>query len=90
MPVCDYCHLEMSDLVACTIPTYDDVPGYGPLPRIPYPPGPFEEEWPANCYDCGTPHGGLHHPGCDAERCPSPDHPGMQAISCSCGELDDD
>lgn len=84
MAVCLYCTQEMSQLVACTDPTYDDIPGHGPLPRIPYPPDP---SYPANCHDCGTPHDGLHHPGCCVERCPNPTHPQAQAISCDCTGL---
>jgi len=34
-----------------------------------------------SCHDCTTPVGGLHHPGCDAERCP---RCLGQAISCGC------
>jgi hypothetical protein len=38
-----------------------------------------------HCHDCWTPDGGMHHPGCDDERC---DH-GSQAIG-DCPECDDD
>jgi hypothetical protein len=33
------------------------------------------------CNDCATPLAGLHHPGCDMERCPRCMY---QAISCGC------
>lgn len=35
------------------------------------------------CHDCGIAHGGYHHPGCDAERCP---RCFGQLISCGCFE----
>ena len=41
----------------------------------------WPEAWPQNCHDCGTPQGGLHHPGCAVERCP---RCGGQSISCEC------
>ena len=64
--------------------------------RIPYGPPPdlaelppdhqalfatWPQGWGSNCRDCATPQGGLHHPGCDAERCPRCIG---QAISCGC------
>ena len=36
---------------------------------------------PQSCHDCAAPQGGLHHPGCDMERCP---RCLGQAISCGC------
>lgn len=35
----------------------------------------------ARCGDCGAMRGGLHHWGCDCERCPAC---GEQLISCYC------
>jgi hypothetical protein len=48
----------------------------GRYARIPYRPG-----WPGKCHDCAAPAGGLHHPGCDAERRP---RCLGQAIGCGC------
>jgi len=39
------------------------------------------------CHDCGVRNGGYHHPGCDAERCPTCDG---QWISCSCDREEED
>ncbi len=33
------------------------------------------------CHDCGIKHDGIHHFGCDVERCPVC---GGQLISCAC------
>ena len=38
------------------------------------------------CGDCGALKGGLHHWGCDCERCPVC---GGQLISCSCGDKEE-
>lgn len=78
MAVCSYCHLEMLDRVACTQTTYTDFPDGEPRERIP-------NDADGYCHDCGTPSGGLHHPGCDSERCPECR---QQAISCDCLDPD--
>jgi hypothetical protein len=76
MAVCPYCDQEMLDRVACTDPTYSDFPDRVARQRIPHP-----LDAGLDCHDCAVPPGGLHHPGCDAERCPAC---GEQAISCGC------
>lgn len=81
MAVCNWCDQEMTgkEPVACVTPTYE-IEGQT-YQRLPYLPdyGPPDQK----CHDCHTPPGGLHHPGCDDERCPNC---GGQAISCSCDE----
>lgn len=44
------------------------------------------------CHDCGTPPGGIHHPGCDAERCKECDRQmiGDHAEDCSVGAAIED
>ena len=71
MTVCAYCEQEMTHGVGCTYLKFDGEP-----PRLPN----LTE---AKCHDCYCPHGTLHHPGCDQERCAVC---GGQAISCGCGD----
>jgi len=42
---------------------------------------------PERCHDCHVTVGGLHHPGCDVERCPQCRG---QAIGCGCGSTKDE
>jgi hypothetical protein len=67
---CPACDQEMQNGVSCTVLAYEGEP-----PRIPH-------KGDEPCHDCKCPPGGLHHPGCDAERCPICCG---QAISCGCG-----
>jgi hypothetical protein len=39
----------------------------------------------ARCHDCNVAPGGLHHPGCDVERCP---RCGGQQVTCACRQPD--
>lgn len=98
MAVCSYCDHEMIGGPGCTEATYkiNDVD----CQRIPF--GVELDLHPNGdrCHDCATPRGGLHHPGCDGETCPSPECIASyrafsggrlpQAISCGCDDPDDE
>jgi hypothetical protein len=75
MAVCRDCKQEMTKADTCTwthIQFDDDV-----YPRDTYHFG----EPSGRCNDCGIKHGGIHHFGCDVERCPRCH---MQLIGCEC------
>lgn len=90
---CAFC--KRAGYVACTATTYRDFPDGRERRRIPYGDGRealrldpvhnmFDLLPPSRdlfCHDCGTPRNGLHHPGCDVERCPLCLG---QAIACPC------
>ena len=76
MAICGTCDQEMTSSAGCTDPEY--IIGEGTYERIPY-----GSDRDRPCHDCAVPPGALHHPGCDAERCPR--HPERQSISCGCG-----
>jgi len=83
MAICTDCNQEMQVKSPCTLTRYDDFPDGIARDRTPFSPDDTE----AHCHDCSVPAGGFHHPGCDVERCPSCHG---QAISCPCGNEDDD
>ncbi len=89
MAVCPYCEGEMKDEISCRP---DSLVSDGVVVE----PVRWGEEWESRgrridycCRDCGTPPGGVHHPGCCVERCPSCLE---QALGCGCyvdDELDE-
>jgi hypothetical protein len=81
MAICSHCGGEMTEGISClTDPVVIDGRAYAPIPwgqelR------PRHRYEPEECRDCGTPLGGIHHPGCCMERCPACHG---QAIGCGC------
>ena len=70
MAVCTYCKNEMTSGASCTV---DALHRLGIAWKL--------ERARRACGDCGVAPGGLHHLGCDMQRCPLC---GGQLISCCC------
>ena len=70
MAVCTWCDREMTTHVSCTISALHEQGARRALAPAIRP-----------CGDCGAPSGGLHHLGCDLQRCPCCSG---QLISCGC------
>ena len=80
MATCNWCKKEMSSDNTETC-----------VQEVEFPDGtkltPVKWDGPGRCHDCNISPGGLHHPGCDMERCPKCKG---QLISCSCLESGND
>jgi hypothetical protein len=87
MAVCAYCKGEMTDAISCR----PDPLMVGGVIVHPIRWGEERESKGRRidfcCRDCRTPPGGVHHPGCCVERCPSCRG---QALGCACFADEDD
>jgi hypothetical protein len=75
---CEFCHLDISKVVSCTV-TELKINGLA-YDRIVRENSEGYDSY-GECHDCGIIYGGIHHLGCDMEKCPSCK---LQLISCPC------
>jgi hypothetical protein len=81
MAICTHCGGEMTEGISClTDPIVIGGKAYAPI-RWGQERRPRHRYEPDECGDCGTPLGGVHHPGCCLERCPACHG---QALTCGC------
>src|SRR3954466_1086145 len=80
MSICWFCGCEMTTGRSCTVDSFHLDGMRFELARHGAEHGSSKQ--PARrCGDCGVEWGGLHHPGCDMQRCP---RCGGQLLSCGC------
>jgi len=77
MAICPWCEKDMHEAKTCSGSVEVEFPDGTKLP----PSKEHFNEPSGRCHDCNIEHGGVHHPGCDVERCP---RCGGQLISCGC------
>lgn len=93
MAICTDCGNEMTTGVSCVVGVLHQGGRAYPLAPHPRPRRSRSAHGAGTCGDCGVAPGGLHHIGCDLQRCP---RCGWQLISCDCrfdelaAEHDDD
>jgi len=75
MAICPDCEQEMQQTDSCTYNAIS-INGMEYVRSMAH----FEEPT-GRCHDCNIKHGGIHHFGCDVERCPKC---GLQLIGCEC------
>ena len=81
MAICTRCGGETTDGISClTDPIRIGGKAYPPV-RWGQEHRPRHRYEPDDCRGCGTPLGGVHHPGCCLERCPACHG---QALTCPC------
>jgi hypothetical protein len=88
MSICTTCEGEMTEHISCLSSPIDI--GGDLFDAIRWGHERESRKWNVDfpCRDCGTPPGGVHHPGCCVERCPACLG---QALGCPCfGDPDDD
>jgi len=83
MAICTTCGGEMTQGISCSPTARIQIGGmdYRPIRWD-------DESWrhekvTFQCRDCGTPPGGVHHPGCCVERCPACLG---QSLGCECND----
>lgn len=81
MAICTDCNKEMHTARTCKANPGVDIDGqhYDPIPYEPLPE--LKKIKNLRCHDCGIKPRGIHHQGCDMERCPKCEG---QLISCNC------
>ncbi len=83
MAICRSCGQEMLVAETCTHLWAVTAEGVS-FRRIPYRTSAGwddGDEVAERCHDCGVAKGGIHHPSCDMERCPSCS---QQMLQCAC------
>jgi hypothetical protein len=81
MAICKHCGGEMTEGISClSDPIVIRGKTYAPI-RFGQERRPRHQFEPDECRDCGTPLGGVHHPGCCIERCPACHG---RALGCPC------